>query len=319
VIRGRLRGMAAHLIWEVRFAQGVRQKSRQFKDDRNYNLTLIRQNFSDRTRQTNDDTALLERIIVAYNKAKVVQQAAGPSYQVSNEWVPIYETQLGEVMRVLKSRNIVELRRIYGNFFRDRCSSGLIGLPVDMHKHYFTGDIGRTYGMLYMNDAIHRYALWKSLLGNTHTVADLVSPDIGNPYGYFIDGTFIKAGADYMHYYATLIARLVRGARQRVVLELGGGFGGMAYYLVRDTANLTYVDFDLPENAALTAYYLLNAFPDKKVLLFGEADLTPEALSTYHIIIMPSFEITKLPERSADLAFNSYSLAEMSRGQSTPL
>ncbi len=63
---------------------------------------------------------------------------------------------------------------------------------------------------------------------------------------------------------------------------------------------------------ALTSFYLLGAFPDKRIMLFGESEMGANALDTYDAIILPSFEISKLPDRSVDLAFNSYSLAEMS-------
>ena len=86
----------------------------------------------------------------------------------------------------------------------------------------------------------------------------------------------------------------------------------MAYYLLRDNPDLTYIDFDLPENMALTAYYLLNAFPEKKALLYGEADLTPDCIANNDMVIMPNFELDKMSTGSVDLAFNSYSLAEMS-------
>src|SRR5450756_1691094 len=87
----------------------------------------------------------------------------------------------------------------------------------------------------------------------------------------------------------------------------------MAYYLCRDSDNLTYIDFDLPGNMPLASYYLLCAFPHKKTLLYGEADLTPAAFATYDLIVMTSFEVVRLQGKSVDLIFNSYSLAEMSQ------
>ena len=164
--------------------------------------------------------------------------------------------------------------------------------------------------MYLLNDAIHRYRLWKSLLGKAADVSQLSAPNIGNPYGVYFDGTLVNCGF-YQHYYATLIARLTKGRGRRTVLELGGGYGGMAYFLIRDNEHLTYIDFDLPENMALTAYYLLSAFPNRRILLFGESDLSLDALAQYSAIIMPSFAITRLPDKCVDLAFNSYSLAEM--------
>jgi putative sugar O-methyltransferase len=251
--------------------------------------------------------------MAAYRKAKTTQLSAGNAYQVSNEWLPIYDELLREVVEILRSGNRHKLRVIYRNFMRDRCSTGLHGLPLDMHKEYFDSKITRRNQKRFLIDAYHRYALWKSLLGNTHSIRDLIAPCIGNPYGSYFDGIFIRAGADYLHYYATAIARLIRRNDHRTVVELGGGYGGMAYYLCRDNQKMTYIDFDLPENVALASYYLLCAFPEKRTLLYGEAKLTPSAIAAYDIIVMPGFEIAKVQDRSVDMIFNSYSLAEMSQ------
>lgn len=187
----------------------------------------------------------------------------------------------------------------------------LICRSLNFGKNKKIGYVNKT---LYLNDAIHRFNLWKKFLGQRFSIDDLISPLIGNPYGYFIEDKFIKSGADYQHYYATRINDLLanKSEDRKVVVEIGGGFGGMAYYLIRDAKNTTYIDFDLPENLALTSYYLLKAFPEKKVLLYGETEFEEVNLSDYDIILMPSFQLDKLPNEACDLIFNSYSLAEMS-------
>ena len=286
-------------------------KYREFRNDKNYNIRAVDKGFKDRRILGCYDTKILTRIIKAYNLAKEAQNNAGPSFRPSNEWLPIYEAHLGEIISILKDRNINKLREKYINFFRESCSAGLHGLPIDMNKYYFGGRINKFSRLLILNDTIHRYRLWKKMLGNEFDVRQLAAPLIGNPYGIYIDGTLINCGF-YQHYYAVQIARLCKEMKNAKILELGGGYGGMAYFLIRDNENIRYLDFDLPENAALTAYYLLTAFPEKKVLLFGEDELSIDAIENNSIIIMPSFECTKLPDRSIDLAFNSYSLAEMS-------
>jgi putative sugar O-methyltransferase len=312
-----MRNLAKKVIngfgWEINYTFGVWLQSRKFRGDKNYDLDLVDKGFADRREEMQDDSEILNRICAAYNKAKDVQRHVSPVYRPSNEWLPIYKRPLREVIEALTNRDINRLGRIYGNFWRDPCSTGLVGLPLDMKKHFFGQRISRRDKMLFLNDTLYRYSLWHSLLGNTHRVEDLDSPCVGNPYGYFIDGTFIKGGSDYQHYYATAIGGLIKAETSKCVVELGGGFGGMAYYLLRDNKDLTYIDLDLPENMALTAYYLLKAFSEKKILLFGEADLTQEAIQSNDILIMPSFEVNNLPDHCAGLVFNSYSLAEMSR------
>jgi len=286
-------------------------KAWEFMSDKNYDLNLVERCFAD-NRKVLDDVDIIKRIVKAYKKAKAGQKSAPEIYQVGNEWLPIYEKHLKIVMQALENEDIPSLQAIYQNFWRDPCSTGLLGLTGDMKKHYFGRRIQRRYKKLYLFNSLHRMKLWRSLMGRDTSLAELASPAIGNPYYYSIDGHMIKAGSDYLHYYASSIGRLTNTSQKRVVVEIGGGYGGMAYYLLRDQTNLSYIDFDLPENMALTAYYLLNAFSEKKAVLYGEAELTPDCIAKNDMVIMPNFELEKIATNSVDLVFNSYSMAEMS-------
>ena len=258
------------------------------------------------------DTRVIERVIAAYNKSKAVQKDAPDAYQVGHMWLPIYQGYMGEVMDVMARGDVAARRRIYGNFFRDSCSTGIHGMPTDMQTAYFSGNISEENAGKYTADIMHRMQIWLDSMGKTHGLDALQTPVIGNPYGFYIDGVFYRAGVDYQHYYATVIARLTRSRQRRAVLELGGGFGGLGHFLLRDNPDLTYIDVDLPENMALTAFYLLSAFPDKKIALYGEVDLETVDVRDYDALVLPNFAIAALRDDSIDLAFNSYSLAEMS-------
>lgn len=270
----------------------------------------IENGFADRPMQA--DPAIIARVIQSYNKAKEVQRGAAEVYQVSHMWLPIYQTYMHQVMDTMARRDGAELARIYANFFRETCSIGIHGMPVDMAKEYFSGTISEAAKGAYVADIMHRMDIWINSIGKTCALDALETPQVGNPYGFYVDGKFFRAGVDYQHYYATIIARLTRGPQRRTVLELGGGFGGLGQFLLRDNPDLTYIDVDLPENMALTAFYLLSACPGKRIALYGELDLATADLSQYDAVVLPNFAIAELKDDTVDLAFNSYSLAEMS-------
>jgi hypothetical protein len=98
------------------------------------------------------------------------------------------------------------------------------------------------------------------------------------------------------------------------VAEIGGGFGGMAYYLLRDRPNLTYVDFDVPESIALASYYLIKAFPKLKFLLYGECELTKKAIAAADVVLLPAFELENMPAESVDITFSSHVMSDISPG-----
>lgn len=258
------------------------------------------------------DRAIVERVMTAYNKAKAVQKDAAEEYQVSHMWLPIYQSFMGDLMATMEQRDVDKLAHIYANFFRDRSTIGIHGMPVDMESTYFSGNISEDAKGKYLADVMHRMNIWLDSIGKTHPLDALETPNVGNPYGFYIDGKFFRAGVDYQHYYATIIGRLIRGKEHKTVLELGGGFGGLGHFLMRDNPDLTYIDVDLPENMALSAYYLLSGCPDKKIALFGEIDLATADLTQYDAVVLPNFALGELKDDTVDLAFNSYSLAEMS-------
>ena len=97
-----------------------------------------------------------------------------------------------------------------------------------------------------------------------------------------------------------------------VAAEIGGGFGGFAYFLLSAMERCHYINFDLPEILLMEQYYLMSAFPKKKFLLYGEDQVEFRcALESYDVILMPNFELPKLPDASVDFFINTGSLSEM--------
>ncbi|WP_133556900.1 putative sugar O-methyltransferase [Pedobacter duraquae] len=279
---------------------------------KDFRMNNIKECFKNR-RIATPDTNIIDRVMASYNKAKSNQKSFSSAYQVGNEWLPIYERHMGDVIKALGSSDAAATKTIYENFMREDCSVGLHGLPIDMKEAYFSGNISNLNSDIHLHDSIYRYSHWLNLTENKYSLKDLQMPDYGNPYGYFVNNEFIRVGAEYLHYYASRIQELIQEEKGRkVVVELGGGYGGLGYFLTRMESDLCYIDFDLPENMALTAYYLLSSFPGKKILLYGEDEFNEQSSSNYDIIIMPNFELPKLASNIADLVFNSYSLAEMS-------
>jgi hypothetical protein len=292
----------------------IQAGKKRFANDPNFRPDLVPACFVPRQGIDQDDSALVRRIIAAYQKAKLRQQGTSETFNVSNEWLPIYEHNLGPVMKALLEGDVEQVQKMYRNFFRDPCSNGLAGFPVKIPNLFTGGHIKLKYREYIMCDVLHRFNLWRTRTGNKYPAAALSAPIVGNPYGYTVDGVFVRAGGDYQHYYAHAIGELLGSCANQVVVELGGGFGGLAYYLLRDHPQVTYIGFDLPEATALASYYLLKSLPNVPVRLYGEVELLEAVLGTPSLIMLPSFEITNMPSKSTAVSFNSYSLAEMSPG-----
>jgi putative sugar O-methyltransferase len=284
---------------------------RRFRSDARYDLQSVTDGFASRRNGQCNDTALLERICTAYNKATSQQHFAKHAYNATNWWKDMRNAGLEPVQRALAARDTNTLQAMYQNFYRDSCSAGLVGVPFQMAKAYNGTRVKDTYRRFFLSDALHRIDYWKSQTGNRFDVCELAGPEVGNPFGVQIEGTFVRTGAEYQHYCAQRICDLLP-AGDGFVVEIGGGFGGMAYYLLRDRPALRYADFDVPESLALTSYYLLKAFPHLSLLLYGEEEFTHGAQEKFDIVLMPVFELGKLAPKSVDLTFSSHAMSDLS-------
>jgi hypothetical protein len=179
-------------------------------------------------------------------------------------------------------------------------------------KAYFDTQIKDIHRRYFLGDALYGIDYWKAQTGDRFPLQALAGPETGNPFGIMIGETLVRTGAAYQHYSAHKIASCLVSAKATVA-EFGGGFGGMAYYLLRDHPGVTYVDFDVPESLALTAYYLLSSFPHLKFVLYGESAITPETLASADVVLMPIFEIESLPGESVEIIFSSHAMSDISR------
>ena len=297
------------LMRRVQVAQIIRKGKRRFSKDRRFDLRAVEQGLAPRPGEAADDAVLLRRICDAWSNTMAQQESAPEAFQPHRWWRARRDADLGPIIRALATYDFDSMRKAYGNFFRDRCSAGLTGMPLA------TVEAGTPVSyrskQLLLIDALHRVDVWKNRTKSRFPLADLTPPSVGNPFGVVIDSVFIRNGSEDQHYCAHRMIDLHRSPEPPVVAEIGGGFGGMAYYLIRDCPGVTYLNFDLPETIALASYYLLSAFPEAKAVLYGEAELGSETMQSGEIILMPGFAIAQVPPDSVDVAFNSRILSDL--------
>jgi putative sugar O-methyltransferase len=299
---------AAHLSMKVLGPRGVAR----FRDDARYDLQNVADGLRPRQGQSGDDTAILERISNAYVRAAETEAFVKPVYRPTAWWKEVRREGLASVRRALAARDIVGLERMYGNFFRDPCSTGLVGAPYKMNKAHLGQAADESSCRFFLSNALYRIDYWNAQTGNRFALDDLAGPEIGNPFGVCLDGTLVRAGTESKHYSAHRIMDLLPPQNVPVV-EIGGGFGSMAYYLLRDRPGTTYVNFDVPESIALASYYLLKSFPDRRFLLYGEEPLSADSLSRFPVVLMPVFELPNMPTKGAVLTFSANTLSSLTR------
>lgn len=282
----------------------------RYQNDPRYNLQNVKDGFASRE-LGGRDTAILERICSAYIRAIDQEPSAGRTYQPTRWWKEVRQDKLAAVRQALASRDISALQKMYANFFRDPCSTGLVGVPYQMGAAYAGHAVDERFARFFLSNALHRLDHWLALTEHRFALRSLAGPNIGNPFGITLEGVLVRSGTEPHHYSAQRVAEFLP-AKTPTVLEIGGGFGSMAYYLLRDYPGVRYANCDVPESLALASYYLLKAFPKLKFLLYGEEPVSGESLARFDVVLLPAFELRQLAAKSADLAFSSHALSSLS-------
>jgi hypothetical protein len=290
------------------------------ENESRYGLRCVTEGFASHLAETENDTPLLERICAAYIKATEYKASVRGEYDATPWWENIQRNGLDAVRRALAVRDVDKLRSMYRNFFRDPCGIGLVTRPPGRATSYFNTTIGDMHRRFILGEVLYRIYYWRTETRGRLPTSDLRGPGVGNPFGVVLEGTLVSAGAEYQHYCADRILSLLDQTSlderppdqgHATVAEIGGGFGGMAYYLLRSRAAVTYLDFDLPESLALTAYYLSKSMPQRTMLLYGEADFDQESANSHDVILMPPWELGKLSTDGVDVTFSSHALSDL--------
>jgi hypothetical protein len=133
------------------------------------------------------------------------------------------------------------------------------------------------------------------------TKLDVSFPPVGAAYGCRIGGKLIAIDSLLHRHTLYRLRQLGAGTPSRVV-EIGGGYGCMAYLAYR--AGLRNYDvFDFPWVNLLQGYFLILSLPAGAVRLYGE--------SNGDISITPHWKFGEISDGSIDFVINSDSLPEM--------
>lgn len=251
--------------------------------------------------------ALVARIFRSYKKIKQAQEDVADVYRPASIWQAHLNKSYAPMLRALDEDDIDTFHFFLANFGSWKSYIGIES--ASMVRAYAASPLTRGYAR---NVLFHQQLrTWKWFSGGRTAVSRLSYPQHGNQVGAYIDGSFVGVGSFFNEIYGSLLKGLISDRDRPVVADLGAGYGKLAYFTLRDLDRFCFIDFDLAEPLCLAAYYLMQTWPEKSALLYGEEDYSAQASGKYDLVFMPAHEIHKLGDKCVDLFVNKNSLGEM--------
>lgn len=252
-----------------------------------------------------EDLPLAERIFKSYKLMKLDEKKVSNYFKPSSLWQSQLDKDYSFLLDSHKSNDLEKFLYFLQNF-------GNWNKYLGVENQLFIKKYSKNFllkNFLLKEIFKGQLDLWK-LFNKNQNLKEVGMPNYGNQIGAIIKNTFITMGSFNLHTHAENISNYL-DKNDNKILELGGGYGHLAYYVLKKIKNFTYIDFDLPETLTLASYFLSKSFPNKKNFFYGESKFNKTIENDYELIFLPPWEIESLDTNSIDLAINKNSLGEM--------
>jgi hypothetical protein len=277
-----------------------------------------------------EDREILERIIAAYHHASSLAAPDLRGAMCGGVWGRNgLVGKQSSLIRALEDKSPAGLHDILRKYFTTDAAHGIamgkdeadIITREPAHcRHYGLMWLDRLVGLAEATGAMSipnpenpRARHQEILAVNPDTVVESIERKIGmrltfpNICGVF--GGILQGGPfPVIAFTHLLVAVTMRGmvtGHDATVFEIGGGFGGLAYFACR-LVKCCYTIFDLAWANAVQAYFLHRALPGHKLALCGEKSEGRD------IVLMPAWALFRQPPGTrVDLVVNQDSMPEM--------
>jgi hypothetical protein len=281
--------------------------------------------FRDPKPVTSKELALCERLLAAYALART----GGPQTEEGMWTQPTFQHRQRALMEPLERQDPTLLAERLAEMFR---SDFVLGLSAP--GSLAVGGSGLTRRIISW-DALHRFvalaesqaavpvenpeqgAAGLAFAGGINALVEATEdalgvpldfPNIGAAYGLRLDGRLVTPETpDQLYGAARLreaIGNFLKVQESVRVVEIGGGYGGMAYWFLRMTTDARYAIVDLPLVNVMQGYFLSLALGEDAVSLCGESER--------QVSIVPPHELTVI-STPCDVLVNKDSLPEIPR------
>ena len=216
----------------------------------------------------------------------------------SGNWEWIFDNKKKAFVRALEQGDAESVNNFLAGFFQNESSYGIVSYSALQNKSEAHSAI--------LRDA----ATFRDLCGDDFAV--LRVPDVGEPWGVEIEGALVLPDAPRHYHHSTRLRAL--GA-ESPIFEIGGGYGGVFWYLWSGaTRPSCYLNCDLIE-ALVVFYYFVHKCCEVAGIAPPRTKWTQQAtaseLASNDLVLMPAGPGVNIERASVGTVYNSNSLSEM--------
>lgn len=146
----------------------------------------------------------------------------------------------------------------------------------------------------------------------------LEEPELGNPFIVVYKGRKISQDlCNSIHEFYSITDSIDLTEKLRVV-EIGAGYGRLAYIFINANKDCTYTIVDIPPALDIAQDYLSRIFPNKKIFKFRNFESFGQIKKEFeksHIRFLLPHQLKLLPKNSFNVAISISSLHEMTHSQ----
>lgn len=258
---------------------------------------------------SSDVAPLVRALGAGFQQMKTQQLTVDEAYRPAPTWAEILAAEWSPLLAQLDGGNDAALGPFLHEFFRNGGISGLWG-----HRAMYEQFCKEQGWVKTKRETrfISQFETWRGEMPLA-SLDELNQPRVGDPWGFDVDGRLVIEPAFEYHEMACRVRDLLAGVRNPVVLEIGGGFGGLAWHICKQIPGVRYIALDLPENVIVQSWFLSRALPDRQVC-FNNVDTADAGTpGEVDISVLPNWSIQDLQLPRCDLAINIRSFGEMNR------
>ena len=213
------------------------------------------------------------------------------------EWEYLNKIKRPKYIKTLIKSDIKKLTLIFSNLFRNDISYGIV---TPSYKDISNKEKFKSQILQDINTSIE--------FSNLKYLKQIsLNKNIGNPFGIYTKNKVIMPDTPRHFYFANKIKDYVKKGNNFKILEIGGGYGGLAKILFSYNKKITYFSVDLLEGCLIQYYFLKKS--GLKVNLVKE--IKDIKLNQINLITFDK-ELKILKKiGKCDFVFNSRSFSEM--------